>query len=160
LAAAAPVTLTLVPSTRELELNEVAEFIIQVDATMQPLQGMDVELYYQPTTVAVVDAAGAPASSIIPGTAFTTLLQNRVDTARSRILFSAGNFGDPSQGVLDVARFYLRGVSPGSAGMWFGPRSTAMDSSYAKVPLALAELTINVKGAFNYRYYLPLSMRN
>jgi hypothetical protein len=107
----------------------------------------------------VVDETGAPATSLIPGTAFTTILQNRVYPAQGRLVFSAANFDEPARGVVEVARFYLKGLSPGPANLGFGRRTVAMDELARRLPLTLTNPTITVGGVSELRYYLPLSLK-
>jgi len=159
LAATAPVTLTLVPLQRDLAVDAVTEFRIQVDALAQSLLGLDVELFYRPSIVSVVDASGAPVTGLTLGTAFPTVLQNRVDEAHGKITLGVANFDHAVGGVIDIAQFYLKGISPGPAGMWFGPRSIGMDDSYTEVVLVLATPAISVGGVSDYRLYLPLTLQ-
>jgi hypothetical protein len=152
-----PVTFTLMPLVRDLALNEVAGFSIKVDATEQPLLGLDVELFYQPAVVGVTDAAGTPVTSIIPGSAFSVILQNRVDLAGKRILFSAANFDQPVAGHVEIARFYFKGLKPGLADVRFGSRTIGMDPSYVQVPAVFDRPVITVAGSIKY---LPLLLQS
>ena len=156
LATTAAVTLTLTPLRADLALGASAEFIIRVDASAQPLQGLDVELYYRPTVVTVVDAAVAPATSITAGAVFPVVLQNRVDTANRRILFSAASFDQPASGLIEVARFRLRGESPGPAELNFSSRTVGMDASYRRVALTLPTPSVTVGWVSDYRAFFPV----
>jgi len=156
---AAAVTITVVPLTRDLAVNEVAGFSIQLDATEQPVLGLDVEMFYRPAAVAVVDAAGASTTSLTPGVAFPLILQNRVYPAQGRLLFSAANFDQPAHGVVEVARFHLKGLSPGPANLSFGRHTVAMDELARQLPLALTHPSITVGGVGELRCYLPLGLK-
>jgi hypothetical protein len=155
----APVTITLVPLVRDLAIGEVVGFSIQVNATPHPLLGLDVELFYQPSVAAVTDAAGNAALSIIPGNAFSVILQNRVDIAGGRILFSAANFDQPVAGIVEIARFYFKGQEPGPVNVRFGPHTLGMDAAYIQVPLVPDRPVITVGGVGNFRLYHPLMSR-
>lgn len=152
------VTITVVPLTRDLAVDEVVGFSIQLDATAQPVLGLDVEMFYRPVAVGVVDSLGNPTTSLIPGPAFTTILQNRVYPAQGRLAFSAANFDEPARGVVEVARFYLKGLSPGPANLGFGSRTVAMDESARRLPLTPVNPIITVGGVGELHYYLPLGL--
>jgi hypothetical protein len=123
------------------------------------LLGLDVELFYQPSVAAVTDAAGNAALSIIPGNAFSVILQNRVDIAGGRILFSAANFDQPVAGIVEIARFYFKGQEPGPVNVRFGPHTLGMDAAYIQVPLVPDRPVITVGGVGNFRLYHPLMSR-
>ncbi len=155
------ITMTLAPDTYRLEMGEITEFAIVASAGSQLVQGADVELYYDPAVVEIVDTAGNPVATITPGSAFTTVLQNHVDRVRHRILFSAGNFDDLPTGDLEIARLHLRGVGPGPAGLSFGSRTAAIDENYVKLPLNLPSLNaIVVTIHYSERLYLPLGLQD
>lgn len=156
---AAPVTITVIPLACDLAVDEVAGFGIWADATTQPLMGLDVELFYRLRGVAVTDAAGNPATSVLPGVALTVILQNRVDTKTGRILFSAANFDAPTSGAIEIARFYLKGLTPGPAGVHFGSRTIGMDAMGRQLPLTLDRPMITVGGISDYRQYYPLWLK-
>jgi hypothetical protein len=155
----APVTITVIPLARDLGMGEVTGFAIWTDATAQPLLGLDVELYYRLRGVAVTDAAGNPATSVLPGATFNVVLQNRVDTKAGRILFSAANFDAPVSGLVEVATFYLQGLAPGPAGVRFGSRTIGMDFAGRQLSLTLDRPAITVGGVSNYRQYYPLGLK-
>jgi hypothetical protein len=157
--ATSPVTITLAPRVRDLGVAEVVEFSIQVDATGQPLLGLDVELFYRLLVVTVTDATGTPVSRLTPGSAFDVILQNRVDAGNGRILFSAATFDAPVSGALEIARFYLKGQKTGPGDVRFGPRTIGMDDAYVEVPVVFSQPVITVGGMSNYRLFLPFLSR-
>jgi hypothetical protein len=87
------------------------------------------------------------------------ILQNRVYPAQGRLVFSAANFYEPASGVVEVARFYLKGGSSGPAQLRFGPRTIAVDESAQQVPLTLTRPAITVGGVSDVRHYLPLGLK-
>jgi len=121
------VYVTINPGSTAVVKDQVFTVDIQVAAGSQLIDGAEIHLYFDPTYLQVVDAAGNPASEIQSNGYLSQVIRNVVytDTAQGRIFFAAGALGtDPRpSGTFPLAtvRFKARwGTGGGNTALVFG----------------------------------------
>ncbi|MFH1085525.1 MAG: hypothetical protein V1772_07165, partial [Chloroflexota bacterium] len=78
-AAVGPVTLKLTPATKSASVGQVISLTIVADSGSQPVDAVAAYLGYDPQALRAVDATGATATAMRPGSALRVVLANRVD---------------------------------------------------------------------------------
>jgi hypothetical protein len=145
------VNLSIQPSTETVGVGEVFELVIQADAGVQPVSGIDAFVDFVPAHLEVVDAdVGAPGIQITPGSALPTVIVNEADNYLGTIDFSAGKLGAPfPTGTFDVATIQFRALAPTSpsTAVTFStspPRQTRADYAGGDVTGTLTGGTVTV----------------
>jgi len=90
--AAGTVVVNLNPSASNVAKDQIFTVDIQVVAGNQPVDGVEIHLYFDPTYLQVVDASGNPTDRIVNNDRLSQVIRNKVytDTVPSRIYFAAG----------------------------------------------------------------------
>jgi len=118
-------------------------------------------LDFDPAALQVVDAAGAPATQVQPGTALSTVLINNVDATRGQADFLASSLSaTPASGQFTVARLWVRLLSPGAAWVRFSFsdwRSTDLVYQGQSVLGEIAAAEVGARGA--HVRYLPVMVK-
>jgi hypothetical protein len=83
-----------------------------VQAGSQPVDTADVYLTYDTDFLAVVDAAGNPATTVQAGTALANVLANSVDSTNGVVHYAASTSGTGPTGNIKVATLRFKAVLP------------------------------------------------
>ena len=157
------VNLSIVPSPKNVAVNEIFTVDIQVDAGSQLVDAVDVYLSFDRNYLRVVDASGNETNSIIPGSTLPLVLQNTADNSTGRITFSAGKqLGSPSPSgtfTLATIRFKAMAQTTGTTVAFlagtdvFYQGDSVLDSTYdgtvtiTNIPPFRGEVTLQGRGS-------------
>lgn len=156
--AAQTVVVNLNPSAASVAKDQVFTVDIQVVAGGQPVDGVEIHLFFDPTYLQVVDAFGNPTDRIRDNGYLSQVLRNRVysDTTQSRIYFAAGIY-DPEEprpsGTFPVATVRFRalwGTGGSSTPLTFGtqlPYKTEVTHAGNSVLAGVVHGTVTISGA-------------
>jgi hypothetical protein len=117
--------ISLQPSTQNVGVGGIFEFIVQAEAGGQPVSGISTFIDFDPTYLEV--------QSVTSGTALPTVLQNTYNNTAGTIDYSAGKLGGPfPTGTFTVATIQFRALAPTNPGtaVTFStdpPRKTRVD---------------------------------
>jgi len=117
-------------------------------------------LDFDPAALQVVDAAGAPATQVQPGTALSTVLINNVDATRGWTDFLATSLGAPATGQFTVARLRVRLLAIGTTWVRFSFsdwRATDIAYQGQSVLGEIAAAEVGARGA--HVRYLPVMVK-
>jgi hypothetical protein len=106
------VTLTTSGPASTVALGAVLQLDVLVQAGSQPVDTADVYLTYDTDFLAVVDAAGNPATTVQAGTALANVLANSVDSTNGVVHYAASTSGTGPTGNIKVATLRFKAVLP------------------------------------------------
>lgn len=111
--------LWLEPARQIVDRGNTFEISVMLDTAGARVDTVDLMLAFDPTILAVVDAAGDPTDQVIPGAGLPTVLTNRVDPAGGQIEFGAGiSLGQsPVSGRLTVATIRFKALQHTKTGL-------------------------------------------
>jgi hypothetical protein len=115
------VTVNLNPSASSVARDQIFTVDIQVVSGTQPVNGVEIHLYFDQTYLQVVNAAGTPVGSIQDNGYLSQVIRNKVytDTQQARIYFAAGIYDPEEQrptGTFPLATIRFKALW-GTAGM-------------------------------------------
>jgi len=108
------VTVYIDPAPKVVCVNEVFTVYIRVNELGQPVDSGSVYVDFDPSYLRVVDAAGNPTSSIIPGGDFSAVFENAADNAAGTINYQAGipSGPPPCASICTMATIRLKALAP------------------------------------------------
>jgi len=108
------VTISVVPISSTVHLDDVFTVTIQVDAGAQQVDAVDADMTFPAGSLVVVDSLGEATDRVIPGPALDVELYNSVDNGAGTLTYSAGTgfFSQPPSGTFTLAtiRFQAQGT--------------------------------------------------
>ena len=152
-AATTGVELRLAPAGRTAQVGEVFQAFIEVGAGAQRVDSVQAYIVFDPTRLQVVNASGAPVTSIAAPGPMTVLL-NQVDNAAGLISLARMIPSDNAiTGNQVVGSFYLKAIAPAQAGSYLtfalqGALTTDLRYRGASVLGALAGSRIAIPGLY------------
>jgi len=109
------VILYVQPPMVTVSTNEVFSVTIRVAAGEQPIDAVEVHLNFDPDALQVTDAAGQPATSLLPGLFLPLVLANQANNSLGQIDFAAGLLdGSSPSGDFVLFTVYFKALSPRS----------------------------------------------
>lgn len=100
--------LRVLPAQEQALGDEIMPYSLVLDMGAGAVDAVQLQLMYDADALDIVDAAGAPRTSLFPGPYFTEIVINTVDDASGIIAFSARVQGDAPRGWVDVASFHVK----------------------------------------------------
>ncbi len=159
--AAGPVGLRIQPASAQAAVGQVVALDVLAEAGAQPVDAVELYLDYDPALLQAVDAAGAPATGVQPGTALGIALLNRVDPAwglADYIATSAGNPAPSGQFLVARLRFKVLGAGRTAVRFSFSDWRTT-DVAYRGDSLLGAVQAAVIEGGQAKSLYLPLVLK-
>ena len=169
------VRMVLNPANPTASLNQIFDLDVIVAAGSQQVDGAQAVISFNPAYLRVVDLAGNPASTIIPGSAMDTHIANSANNSTGRIFYSDGQLNGPLlSGDFTLARIHLRAVGAGTSAVAFssnGLLTSMVSFGGVNVLHDTANSTVTVVGgptltptrtptAGHWRIYLPIIILN
>lgn len=152
------VAVALEPASTEVLVGDTFTLTLMAHAGTQPFVALDGEIEFPAGVLQVVSADGQPATEIEPLADLPTVLVNRVDNTRGRIIYGAGVplTGAPVSGDVAVARIRFRALagSPGAPVRLLDVTVADPSGKWVQGPLSGALVTIKIP--FSRFIYLPL----
>jgi len=159
--AAGPVRLRIQPSSTQVAVGQVVALDVLAEAGAQPVDVAELYLDYDPALLQAVDAAGAPATGVQPGTALGTTLLNRVDPAWGWADLIATSAGSPApSGQFLVARVRFKVLAAGQTTVRFSFSDwRTTDVAYRGDSMLGAVQAPVIEGGQTKSLYLPLVLK-
>ena len=105
------IALSLRPSFVRMPVGEISRIEIVLELGAQKADGLQAYLDFEPSLLAIVDAAGNPVTQITPEEGFSHIFGNHVDAQAGTIDYVVGA-NVPASGQAIVASFYVKGLAP------------------------------------------------
>jgi len=100
------------PVSRTVVVDDVFTVEITIHTGIQPADGAEAHIDFDPDYLIVVDTEGNPTSSIISGTTLSTEIQNSVDNSQGTIDYAAGMLsGEPPTGAFTLATIRFHAIT-------------------------------------------------
>lgn len=150
------VAVALEPSTLQTAPGEVITLTLMAHAGAQPFVSIDADIRFPADVLQVVGDDGQPATQIEPLGSLAVLV-NSVDNNIGRVIYGAGEFGDPLSGDVAIARIHfraLRAAAQANVGIVDGSVSDSA-GKFITGALSGSQVAVVPPGGFQYRY-LPL----
>ncbi len=159
--AAGPVGLRIQPASAQAAVGQVVVLDVLAEAGAQPVDVVELYLDYDPASLQAVDAAGAPATGVQPGTALGTTLLNRIDPAWGRADFIATSAGGAApSGQFLVARVRFKVLAAGQTTVRFSFSDwRTTDVAYCGDSLLGTVQAAVIEGGQVKSLYLPLVLK-
>lgn len=110
------VQISFQPSAATHAVGDIFHTEVIVDAGSQQVDSAEVHVDFDPTKLQVTDGGGNPVSTVSPGTALDTQLQNGAANNAGRIEFGAGKESAPfPTGGFTLATITFKALSPTGA---------------------------------------------
>ena len=108
------VSISIVPSSTIVWVDDIVTVDIVLEAGDQPVDGAEAHIDFDSAYLIVVDADGDPTDSIISGTTLPIEMQNSVDNSQGTIDYAAGILsGEPPTGDFTLATIRFKAEAPG-----------------------------------------------
>jgi hypothetical protein len=156
------VSLRLVPAARQVMAGQVMTLAVVASTGSQLVDSLEVYIDFDPSILALVDAAGQPAEHVIAGNGLQTVLLNQVDAARGRIGFIAASLNHaPISGDVAAAMLRFKVLKAGATWVRFSFsdwRGSA--AAYQGVSLVGDCQAADIKSVAGNMLYLPVILKN
>jgi len=159
--ATGPVSLGIVPSSALAVVGQVIALDVVVEADIQPVDTVELYLDFDPALLQAVDASGAPATAVQPGTALATILFNRVDPAWGWVDYLASSAGGTApSGQFTVATLRFKVLQFGKTWVRFSfsdwrPTDVTYQAQSVLGSVEAAQVQVTVR----YDIYLPVILK-
>jgi len=156
-----PVGLRIAPASVLAAVGQVVTLEVVAEAGARPVDAIEAYLDFDPAVLQAVDAAGAPATAVQPGTALPAVLLNRVDPAWGQVDFVASSAGGAAPGgQFTVARLRFKVLAAGQTAVRFSFSDwRPTDAAYAGESVLGAAAAAQVQGGAVNTLYLPVILR-
>jgi len=157
--AAGSVALNFVPNAIEKSPGDVFEVEVWLRAGSQPVDTVDLTIFFPGAVLSIVDQAGNPATRVQGNTAFSQELANSVQNGAGIIHYAATKTGGTVTGDVRLFALRIKAFSPGTGWLRFSMWEPRTDVRYHGESVLGSWPAASVHVLGENRLYVPLAVR-
>jgi len=157
--AAGSVALNFVPNAIEKSPGDVFEVEVWLRAGSQPVDTVDLTIFFPGAVLSIVDQAGNPATRVQGNTAFSQELANSVQNGAGIIHYAATKTGGTVTGDVRLFALRIKAFSPGTGWLRFSMWEPRTDVRYHGESVLGSWPAASVHVLGENRLYVPLTVR-
>jgi len=157
--AAGSVALNFVPSAIEKSRGDIFEVQVMLRAGSQPVDTVDLAIFFPGAVLSIVDQAGSPATRVQGNTAFSQELANSVQNGAGIIRYAATKTGGSVTGDVRLFTLRVKAINPGTGWLRFGMWNPRTDVRYRGQSVLGSWPAASMRILGENKLYLPMTIK-